>query len=222
MADVNNNQFETLGLRERKIAKTKAMIAFVFLDLMAEYGFHGFSIKELCVKADIAEATFYNYFPQKIDVLLFAVTVRRFEIECRNIAFGDRGPKGLDAIYLLVEKLYATISENQRMWFEVGSVFYRENVQFPSLTLGDKLLVCGDIHGVSEYDFGNDTLDFFAKHLLLAKNSGVLADDFDIKEGAAFIDALTFFCVPVMFRSDIKTAKVFLKKQIRRFCRQEG
>lgn len=218
---VKESAFESLGLRERKIAKTKAMIAECFIGLMTEFGFHGFSVKELCVKADIAEATFYNYFPQKIDVLLFAITVRRFDIECRRIAFGACAPKGLDAIGLYVTELYAILCENPRLWFEVGSVLYRENVSFPTLTLGDKLLACGDIPGVVEYDFGDDTIYFFKQHLAQAKTDGVLPKHFDVDEGAAFIDALVFGA-PVIFRADLKKAEAFLQKQIRRFCRQDG
>ena len=63
------------SLRERKQAKTKIFIVKEFLEKLKETKYENISIRSICEKAEISEGTFYNYFPQKIDLFNYSITL---------------------------------------------------------------------------------------------------------------------------------------------------
>ena len=60
---------ETLGRRERKKLQTRQLIADAARRLFAERGFEAVSVAEVARAADVAEATVFNYFPTKEDLV---------------------------------------------------------------------------------------------------------------------------------------------------------
>jgi AcrR family transcriptional regulator len=60
----------SLGRRERKKLRTRALIQQEALRLFLEKGFEATTIEEIAEAADIAPSTFFNYFPTKEDVVL--------------------------------------------------------------------------------------------------------------------------------------------------------
>ncbi|MEA3306862.1 MAG: TetR family transcriptional regulator [Elusimicrobiota bacterium] len=63
---------DELTLREQKHIKTKIKLGQAFLKEVKQYGFAKANIKRICKKVDISEATFFNYFPTKIDLLRYS------------------------------------------------------------------------------------------------------------------------------------------------------
>lgn len=59
------------SLRERKHAKTKLSLMHAFIERLKTQRFEEISISELCAELDVAEGTFFNYFPRKIDVIRY-------------------------------------------------------------------------------------------------------------------------------------------------------
>jgi AcrR family transcriptional regulator len=57
------------GLRELKKERTRAQIAGVARKLFAERGFEAVSIAEIARAAEVSEATVFNYFPTKEDLV---------------------------------------------------------------------------------------------------------------------------------------------------------
>lgn len=58
------------SLRDRKRAAAKAHVADVAIRLFAERGYAAVSVAEICAAADVAQRSFFRYFPAKEDVLL--------------------------------------------------------------------------------------------------------------------------------------------------------
>jgi AcrR family transcriptional regulator len=69
----------TAGRRERKKQQTRQLIADTARRLFAERGFEQVSVAEIAREADVAEATVFNYFPTKEDLVFSGL--ERFEDE---------------------------------------------------------------------------------------------------------------------------------------------
>lgn len=59
------------GLRERKKAKTRALIQEVALRLFAEQGYEQTSIEQIADVADVSVSTIFRYFPTKPDLVIY-------------------------------------------------------------------------------------------------------------------------------------------------------
>lgn len=59
------------GLRERKKAKTRALIQEHALRLFGEQGYDETSIEQIAEAAEVSPSTFFRYFPTKEDVVLY-------------------------------------------------------------------------------------------------------------------------------------------------------
>jgi len=57
------------GLRERKKQQTRQAIAAAAFDLFAEHGFDRVPVADVAIRANVSEATVFNYFPTKEDLV---------------------------------------------------------------------------------------------------------------------------------------------------------
>src|SRR5947199_5729594 len=78
-----------LGLRERKKQQTTEAIADTALRLFGERGFEGVPVAEVAREANVSEATVFNYFPTKEDLVYHRLEA--FESELLG-AIRDRAP----------------------------------------------------------------------------------------------------------------------------------
>src|SRR5215207_781817 len=67
---MSNSATSEGGLRERKRAATRAAITAVARSLTAERGLNGYTVEEVCERAEISRRTFFNYFPTKEDAII--------------------------------------------------------------------------------------------------------------------------------------------------------
>jgi len=58
-------------LRQRKFARTRLALARVLADALGEQPFAEVPVKRLCRAAEVSEATFFNYFPRKQDLMTY-------------------------------------------------------------------------------------------------------------------------------------------------------
>ena len=62
---------QRLSLRERKFAKTRMALAAAVTRHLEAASFDSLSVKGLCERVQISEATFFNYFPKKEDLIVY-------------------------------------------------------------------------------------------------------------------------------------------------------
>jgi AcrR family transcriptional regulator len=61
----------TVGLRERKKARTRAEIQGHALRLFRQQGYGSTTVQQIIEEAEVSESTFFRYFPTKAEVVLF-------------------------------------------------------------------------------------------------------------------------------------------------------
>jgi AcrR family transcriptional regulator len=86
-------------LRQRKYARTRLALARVLADALGTEAFDGIPVKRLCRAAEVSEATFFNYFPRKQDLMSYLAhlwvlelgwQVQRAAAETAGLAVVDR------------------------------------------------------------------------------------------------------------------------------------
>jgi AcrR family transcriptional regulator len=68
-----------MGLREVKVARTRAQIVDVALDLFIEQGYEMTTMEEIAARAEVGSSTLYRYFPSK-DLLVLDPLVRAMDL----------------------------------------------------------------------------------------------------------------------------------------------
>jgi len=79
------------SLREKKHARTKIALMNSFIGRLKNCRFEDISIRAVCESAEISEGTFFNYFPEKIDVITYYVNLMTMKIIWKA---QQRAPKG--------------------------------------------------------------------------------------------------------------------------------
>jgi len=78
------------GLRERKKARTRTLIAETAMGLFAARGFDAVTVAEVAEAAEVGVSTVFNYFPTKEDLFYDR---RQEVVEHLSRVVQDRGPK---------------------------------------------------------------------------------------------------------------------------------
>ena len=91
-----------MNLRKEKAARLKIQILQTTLKLIGKKAFEDLYVDDLCAKVKISKVTFFKYFPQKEDILLYY-----FRIWCLECAaeLKSKPREGLQGIYFLSDKL---------------------------------------------------------------------------------------------------------------------
>jgi len=87
-----------MSLREKKAAKTKLAILDSSLALMKAKPFEAVAVTEICEKAEVSYATFFNYFEKKEDVLLYYVQLWSVDMAHRAAQAGG-GLAGIAEVF---------------------------------------------------------------------------------------------------------------------------
>ncbi|MEO1050687.1 MAG: TetR/AcrR family transcriptional regulator [Bacteroidota bacterium] len=107
---------ETIGLREQKSAKTKLDILEETIQITLQKPFKELHVEEVCERVGISKVTFFKYFPQKEDLLMYYLRVWCFK---RAVEL-DREPKeGLEGLYFLFDKMSEELEHNKRLMLGV-------------------------------------------------------------------------------------------------------
>lgn len=91
-----------MSLRKEKAARLKVQVLEHTLKLVGKKAFDDIYVEDICEKVKISKVTFFKYFPQKEDLLLY-----HFRIWClaRCVEFKQKPKDGMQGVYHLLDKL---------------------------------------------------------------------------------------------------------------------
>jgi AcrR family transcriptional regulator len=188
-----------IGLRERKSAKLKVGLAETMVELLEQRPLEEIAIRELCEAHEISEATFFNYFPRKQDVLSYFIQLWSLEMAwVARQAQAETG--GMEAIEAIFD--YGAGQWAQYPAFMGEMLAYqarlREWPQSVEIGLAERLQAFPDMDGIE--DIPSEGLDSILSGLLgRAIEQGQLPQETD-REVVILALVSLFFGVPMQMR----------------------
>jgi AcrR family transcriptional regulator len=123
------------SLREKKYAKTKIAIMNAFMGRLRHDRFDDISIREVCADAEVAEGTFFNYFPEKIDVIVYYLYLTTLKMIWKA---QKKAPAGK---YLpLIDSVFSQLAEesyNNNVMYQIISVLLAQSRKPKKIAISD-------------------------------------------------------------------------------------
>ncbi len=183
---MTNNQ---IPLREKKFAKTKVMIAYELIEQLRTKRFEEVSIADICKKVEISEGTFYNYFPHKLEALVYflALNSLRWQWEVARRAT-DTSP--LTKINIFFDVIAEPFLQPHFIYELLGALVgekYRDE-RIP-LSATEKQTAFPDLPGIEQYDH-LAPWDFFKDRIVEAQDAGELSKEHSAEDVAIMVHSI--------------------------------
>jgi AcrR family transcriptional regulator len=168
-------------LRERKHAKTKVALTMAFVERLKSARLDDISIKEVCDSVDVSEATFFNYFPAKIDLIYYyqQLTLLKMIWETQRRAKKDSPLHRIDVMFdVLVEEI-----NHPYLFYELISIFIGEKVKPKNLDISraERFYAFPNCSGIEDVPFVL-VEDYLYKNLAEAAKQGDLPKNIDLND----------------------------------------
>ena len=169
------------SLREKKYAKTKIALANAFIERLKKTRFNDISIKEVCESVEVSEATFFNYFPQKVDVVFYYKQIVNlklsYEIKKNSAQLGPQK---------LIEFAFDCIAkemEQPYLFYEIISLFTaeRKKPKEMELTAAEKFYASPGCEGVDDVPV-QPLEELFLSLVEAAKKKGEIKKDIKLED----------------------------------------
>lgn len=186
-----------LSLRERKFARTKLGLLQAALARIEERPLEEISVKELCAAAEVSEATFFNYFPRKSDVLTYFTQLWSLELGWQ-LEHRQPPSRGLEAIAEVFRLAARKIQDQPGVMGEViaQQARSRDRQRAPEPGRAERLLAFPERPGIER--FNADGLDqLLARHVQLAIDQGQLPPNTPLRQVMVGLVSI-FYGVPLV------------------------
>lgn len=169
------------GHRELKFARTRLGMLDALLGFLANRRFQDISVGEICEKAGVSYATFFNYFTKKDDLLLYFIQLWSVEVTLHADTAAARGLAAVEEVFYYTARqcreapgIMAEIIAYQAL---------RQDESMPEgykpLTMAEKLLRFPDAAALSSSSDGG-LLDIFPPMLAEAQSAGEIPRSADV------------------------------------------
>lgn len=145
-----------LPLRERKFAQTKLGLLRAAVSELREHPLEEISVRDLCAAVGVSEASFFNYFPRKADLLAYFVRIWALEMtwHARRVV-EERG--ALAAIEDVFARTAREIARHPALMAEI--VAFQARLEAPpgpaELSAAERLLAFPDLEGIEDVPAGH-------------------------------------------------------------------
>jgi AcrR family transcriptional regulator len=165
------------SLRERKFARTRLALAEAATNHLEAAAFESLSVKALCDRVQISEATFFNYFPRKEDLIVYLDRLWTLELNWygKQASAQQQGLAVIDSMFrytaIQIQKKPGLMGEI--IAYEARS---RERHSGLDITTAERMMAFSDLPGI--VDLADDSLESLLKDSLQkAINLGELPEN---------------------------------------------
>lgn len=196
-------QLKSIPLRERKKARTRLAILEAVIRQLREKPLGEIPVEDIVEEAGVSRGTFFQYFPQKSDLLVFFGLLWNLETLWRVTAAPNALP-GAGAIDAMFMKLGEQVEDHPRLWAEVIAVRAYQPEKFSSMgemdhfqvTPAERLMHFPELPGIEKVPEGNFRT-FFRMNLVAAMDGGELPENTNLQAAITGL-ACIFYGVPLM------------------------
>ena len=190
-----------LPLREKKFARVRLAVLSAVLQLLKERSLAAISVREICELAQVAPATFFNYFPSKEDVLVYYMRLWSIPVTLQCRAVAAQGTV-FDAILAVFDFTAHEMEQHPRLMFEIVAYIAHatEPPHPPSLTRAERLLAFPDLPGAEDVE-PQSIDELFTAQLKQAVRAGELPSSL-ATEAVALLLKTIFYGVPLATRRE--------------------
>lgn len=130
-----------IPLRERKAARTRLNLARALADQLERHTLDAVAVRDLCAEVEVSEATFFNYFPRKTDLLAYLGQLWTLELQwqAQQAAAEQPGLAAIEAVFLAAAR---QVQAQPQAWGEwiAWQAQQREKHEPPPLGRAEKRL----------------------------------------------------------------------------------
>ena len=211
---VNKNDF---SLRERKYAQTKLALFHAAQEKLKKKSLKEISVKELCETIPVSEMTFFNYFPEKTDLLVYALQLQGLELGW-YLKRWEEAHTNLEIIEQIFDYL-ADFCQKEEFSFLVQElkVYFAHTGRppiFKEITPAERLLAFPDLPGIEEIQT-RDLPAILIPYIEKAIEAGEFPTDTDFQTVQHAVLAILFGNqVIAMHTNAFKELKEMYRKQL--------
>lgn len=141
------------GLRERKFARTRLKLARALVARLEASALDEIVVRDLCDDVEISEATFFNYFPRKVDLLDYYTQLWMLDLNwrCRHSDVG-----GVKAIQRSFDLMAAAFQNQAGVMSEIiaRQALQRDKPQLVEIGLAERMIAYPDYEGIETLPVG--------------------------------------------------------------------
>lgn len=155
------------SLRERKFARTRLALAEAATRHLEAASFETLSVKNLCERVQVSEATFFNYFPRKEDLIIYLDRLWTLELNWYGRQAMQQH-KGIAVIEALFRYTAIQIQKKPGLMGEIIAHEARARVRTPGIeiTPAERMIAFSDLEGIEQLP--DDSLEGLLRNSLQA------------------------------------------------------
>lgn len=201
-----------IGLREQKAAKIKVDILKASVYLLGKNSFADLYVDQICERVKISKVTFFKYFAQKDDILLYYL--RSWCLD-RAVELHHSKKEGLEGVYFLFDRLAETYVKNPGLILNLIS--YYTSHQRPPAPIPLKPVERALLHPTEPYLDKIDILSIpqmMENFLLEAVFKQEITGKANTKELADLFVTMLYGSIVTAHLRQIDNVKLFLRRNV--------
>ena len=141
----------TVSIRDHKSARIKLLVLNSTLEIIKKGSFERVHVNKICSMVDISKVTFFKYFRQKEDILLYYLKVWCFH---QAVELSLKHRSGLDGIRFLFDKVAKSYESHPGLFLGLFGYFSKKIMPikpFP-LKIAERRMLFSHIENIHEID----------------------------------------------------------------------